>query len=334
MIKKINQQTKITLSIIIGAIIFLLLIVFSFWTGKYYAEKRYNKNINRLENHETGYKYISPLLECENSLPLNYDLSNLKENIQKVINTKIAKHEVNTVSLYFRDLNNGPWIGINQDDKFSPASLLKVPLMMAYFKLAEDDPNLLAKKVIVGNYEEEASPNILPQKKVTVGAEYTIEDLINYMIKYSDNTAANTLLANIPAQDLTEIYTDFNLKIPGSEGLENYMTVTEYSSFFRILYNASYLNRQMSEKALQILTTSAFTKGLTAELPSGTEVSHKFGERVFDGSKQLHDCGIIYLANKNYLLCVMTRGDDFGKMENTIADISKNIFDNVNSFTN
>jgi beta-lactamase class A len=323
MIKKINHRTKITI------------IIFSFLAGNYYVERKDDKTSNhKTENHETGYKYISPLLDCENTLPLNYNYTQLKSSIQKIIDTKISNHEVGSISLYYRDLNNGPWIEINPDDKFSPASLLKVPLMMAYLKLAEDNHALLSKKLIVGNYQEDDSPNILPQKMVKAGEEYTVEELITYMIKYSDNIAANTLLVNIPKDDLTDIYTDFNLAIPGSDGSENYMTVTDYSSFFRILYNASYLDREMSEKALKILATSTFTQGLTANLPSNIKVSHKFGERVFEGKKQLHDCGIVYLTNKNYLLCIMTRGDNFTKMENTIANISKNIFDNVNSFTN
>jgi len=327
MIKKFGK----TAIIIIFVSIFLLGIILSFFIGYNYNNPTQNKKI---ENHESGFKYISPLLECENSLPLNYNYSKLKTEISNLIEAKISSKDVGTISLYFRDLNNGPWIGINEKDEFSPASLLKVPLMIAYLKLAEGDSTLLAKKLVVGNYQTDMYPNILPAKTATPGLSYTIDELLTYMIEYSDNSAANTLLANIPENDLANIYTDFNLKVPGSGDTENFMTVTEYSSFFRILYNASYLNRDMSEKALEMLALSQFNQGIKSGLPSNIKVADKFGERIFNDTKQLHDCGIIYLNNNNnYLLCVMTKGDDFKKMETTISDISNSIYTRMLTFT-
>jgi len=58
------------------------------------------------------------------------------------------------------------------------------------------------------------------------------------LIKYSDNLAANILLENIPVEHLNQTYSDLGLAIPDPENPENFMTVTQYSSFFRILYNA------------------------------------------------------------------------------------------------
>jgi len=51
-------------------------------------------------------------------------------------------------SVYFRDLNNGMWFGINEGVFYRPASMLKVPVMIAYFKLAESTPAILAKKYL------------------------------------------------------------------------------------------------------------------------------------------------------------------------------------------
>ena len=287
------------------------------------------------EKRQGGYKYISPLLECDSFQPASLAYGEMSRNLQKLVDTDIASQKIKNASIYFRDLNNGPWFGINEKEKFSPASLLKVPLLIAYLKLAETDPASLNKKLTVHDYKETVlSQNISPLAQVTVGKEYTVENLLEYMIKYSDNVAADTLLENMPPQDLENIYTDLNMQIPGTLGMENFMTVIDYASFFRILYNASYLDRAMSEKALQMLTVSDFTKGLAAGLPGSIEVAHKFGERKIGDEKQLHDCGIVYLKNNNYLLCVMTRGDDFSSMEQVIADISRQVYSDINKFTN
>jgi len=168
----------------------------------------------------------------------------LKKDISELIAEKKALKKTSFVSVYLRDLNNGPWIGINEQEKFSPASLLKVPLMISYLKMAESDPQILEKKLLVDQDGRDIlSQNMLPMFRVETGKEYRVADLIGYMIKYSDNLAANILLENIPVEHLNQTYSDLGLAIPDPENPENFMTVTQYSSFFRILYNASYLNQ-------------------------------------------------------------------------------------------
>jgi hypothetical protein len=48
-----------------------------------------------------------------------------------------------------------------------------------------------------------------------------------------------------------------------------------------------------------------------------------------DGSKQLLDCGIIYYPNNPYILCVMTEGTEWGKMEEVISNVSKMVYEEV-----
>ena len=321
MLKKISTKN------ILGGLLILTTLITGFLLGKAYQKKP----LLKYEKHQAGYRYISPLLECENFNPPGHGYKTMQSALEKKIGEYTSSQKAEKVALYFRDLNNGPWISINGEEKFSPASLLKVPLMMAYLKIAENNPQVLEKKLIVEEDESGIfSQNIKPLKMVTPGEEYIVEDLIVRMIKYSDNLAADVLLKNFDPSQLNKIYLDLDIKIPGTEGLENFMSIIDYSVFFRILYNASYLNRDMSEKALQIMTEAGFYRGLINQLPADTIVSHKFGERVVDDKKQLHDCGIVYLKNKNYLICIMTRGQDFSIMENIIADLSKEVFDTIN----
>jgi len=109
------------------------------------------------------------------------------------------------------------------------------------------------------------------------------------------------------------------------------MSVKDYSSFFRILYNASYLSKEMSSKALKLLTQVNFNKGLVAGLPKGVKIAHKFGERGYalNDIKQLHDCGIVYHPRKTYLICVMTKGNKIEDLEYIIQKISKFIYQTV-----
>jgi hypothetical protein len=84
--------------------------------------------------------------------------------------------------------------------------------------------------------------------------------------------------------------------------------------------------------ALELLTKTDFDKGLVAGVPSGTLVAHKFGEKTINTVgisgqinntiHELHDCGIIYIPNDPYFLCVMTKGNDFETLASVIKDIS------------
>lgn len=268
------------------------------------------------------YTYINPLLDCADSEIDSLRYGNLTDEIENEIEKNVKEGNIGEASIYFRDLNNGPWFGYNEKEEFSPASLMKVPLLIAYLKMSEYDHDLLNKSINSGELDNLISQNIIPAKSIQSNKAYTIRELLDYMIRYSDNLATTVLIQNINPVILDDIYSDLSLKIPSWGNTENYMTVQDYSSFFRILYNASYLNRENSELALEILSESVFNDGLVAGLPKNTSIAHKFGERVLTDSKQLHDCGIVYNEKGDYLICIMTRGQDFNKMKTFLQDIS------------
>ena len=89
-------------------------------------------------------------------------MTSLKKSIQFIINQEINNNKITFASIYYRDLNNGPWLGINDSEYFSPASLIKVPVMMAYFKAAENDASILEKKIINNKNFDYSQQNITP----------------------------------------------------------------------------------------------------------------------------------------------------------------------------
>lgn len=283
-----------------------------------------------------NYKFINPLLECNNSnISTNKNLTTLQKSIEFIINQETGNSDITFASVYYRDLNNGPWFGINEKEYFSPASLIKVPVMMAYLKAAEDDPSILQKKIMVTKPFDYSEQNITPTQTLQVDHEYTVDELISRMVIYSDNAAYELLIDNIDNAKIYQVYQDLDVDISKAQEDPNgnIITVSDYSSFFRILFNASYLDQEMSEKALSLLSKSEYVKGLVAGVPNNITVAHKFGERQFLPSheKQLHDCGIVYLPNQPYLLCVMTRGNDFDKLAKFISEVSKTVYNGVST---
>jgi len=278
----------------------------------------------------TKFPLLNPMLAADPDIdfkelrPFNHKIRALVEERKRA---GLATH----VSVYFRDLENGPMFGVNVDEKFSPASLLKVPLMMAVLKEAEKDPGLLSRRL--RNDRPELARSDYNGRALERGKEYAVDELLRAMIVASDNNAVILLRTVVGDEALNAVFRDFGMIIPEVRPLDDSMTVREYASFFRILYNASYLDRALSQKALAYLADSDFKAGLVAGVPPGTVVAHKFGERSFYDSrtKQLHDCGIVYHPSRPYVLCVMSRGDDFVRLSGVIKDVSSLISKEVDS---
>lgn len=284
------------------------------------------------------YKHINPLLECDlGSISNDRNFNELRDSIQSYIDKSISTNKISFGAVYYRDLNNGPWFGINSNEKFSPASLIKVPVMMTYFRLADNDPTILTKEVVVDkDYDYKSIQNVQPSVPLVKGNKYTIMDLINHMIIYSDNYAYDLLVQNVDSNEIFKTFDDLGLPIRNANANDpdgDIITVKDYASFFRVLFNSSYLDKKYSELALATMTKTEYHDGIVNGLPGNVEVAHKFGERSYDatGEIQLHDCGIVYNSKKPYLICVMTRGSNIKNLSSTISDISAEIYHEVTS---
>ena len=284
------------------------------------------------------YKLVSPLLLCSSAEVGNVDQY---VSLQSQVNTEIASDKqagnVTDVSVYFRDFK-GKWLDINSTAQYAPASLLKVPIMIAYLKSSESDHGILGKRLTyMGAIDENGAETFATSSDIKPGT-YTVDELLKAMIVYSDNNAATLLYENMDKTWLSEVYSDLGLSLkPGGSADTENITAKQYSYFFRILYNATYLTPANSEKALELLSGPDFPQGIESTVPAGVTVANKFGERSIltpTGAvveRELHDCGIVYAPNGPYLLCIMTRGKDFGALTKVIDAISSIVYKATNS---
>jgi beta-lactamase class A len=285
------------------------------------------------EVRQGGWTYINPLLECEQAQNLLSDteLKPMRDHLEKFIGENLKRRWGDEVSVYFRELNDGLTFDIGKESQFYPASLLKVPEMISVLKKAETTPQILTKRIAYNDPDLKPYQNTDVADKLVFGRSYTVEDLMKRTIDYSDNLSSLLLEETISEADRRKIYDDLGIPDPYYlNDQSGYMLSVElYSSFFRILFNASYLNREMSEKALEYLAKTDYTKGLVAGVPPKIKVAHKFGLRKINGIKQLHDCGIVYYPDHPYLLCVMTSGPIPEYLDTTIAEISGFIYEEI-----
>jgi len=286
-----------------------------------------------VEKREGGYTFINPLLECEGGADIigDWEIRTLRRKIDAYIGDAVKGKRAYQVSVYFRDLTNGPALGANTEAQFSPASLLKVPLMIAYLKMAESRPSLLKEQILYDHRQDlNTSKHFKSSRSIEQGKRYSIDELIQMMIVHSDNNAMFLLFNHLDREFRDKVYMD--LGIIRQDATSDYvMNVEQYAFSFRVLFNASYLNRELSEQALRYLAQPDFPYGIFGGVPPGITVAQKYGERIHEGTdvKELHDCGIVYFPHMPYLVCVMTKGADFDVLAGMTKEMSAIIFNEI-----
>ena len=288
--------------------------------------------VAQIREDSPKYKYINPLLYVDNSNSEFEELNGLKRDMERHIEAQVAENKIDAASFYYRDLNSGAWTGVNPDDKYVPASILKIGTLITYLRLIEDDPNIMNEKLLYKKNPNEKQ-NYPPSAELEEGY-YDVGKLLGQSIIESDNAAHFAL--TIPRErELGETFAALRLPIPPTK-LKDFMSPKEVSVLFRSLYSSTYLLSAYSEQALELLTRTKFNEGITRGVDPNIPVAHKFGEHTvysLDPQKtpgyQLHDCGIVYYPTRPYFICVMTKGKNLENMKKVISDISAKTFNFV-----
>src|SRR3989338_8738566 len=125
---------------------------------------------------------------------------------------------------------------------------------------------------------------------------------------------------------LNEIYSELGVPSPYYGATTYRISTRTYALFFRVLYNATFLSRDMSEKAFNMLAGIKFNKGLRAGTPEDIPIAHKYGYSIIKRDPprilELSDYGVVYNPDKPYILCVMARGSDPEVTATYIKDVA------------
>jgi hypothetical protein len=323
--------SKYSRSVCIG--ICLILLTLGYVT---YEWLRTDQNIQALprivREDSSQYKFINPILweVTDKSLYVN-EFKDLVGSLNSFVSSAKNSGTADSVSIYYRDMNTGHWTGINEDEKYEPASMLKVLLMMSALQVSLEKPGFLSEKFHYAG-PIDTNQTYKPTDNLPAGS-YSIQELIDAMVTYSDNGAAETLgtVPEIRAEYDRE-YQIFHLPDVASSTPMDYMSPRSYSVLYRSLYNGAFFPEDLSEQVLELLADTTFTEGIVSGVPKGVVVSHKFGEYgLMDqhgsvSDLQLHDCGIVYYPKHPYLLCIMTKGKSYTQLSSVIEGISKTVY--------
>lgn len=285
-------------------------------------------------------KLSHPLLECDiegEDLPaaaqeipyFDKDLTEFARNLE-------GRLGVSKVTVYFRDLGNGPWIGVKQDRQLLDPSKSRLPLFLALMKQGESDPAFLSRPLICDPSKLGLpDTNSTIYKSVMTAGEYTVGGVMERMLDFGDPLAAK-LLEKLANQEIyAKVLRDLSIELDYDPSTKSLLSARSLSRFPLVIYNNSYLNHRTSEAAMSIMTGNAFTEAMPRFLPKEVLIAHNY-EAVRtstdpDEMWSVHDTGVVYYKGMPYALSILTTGQNPIAQTNAIAELSRFVFQKVDS---
>ena len=272
-----------------------------------------------------------PIIACVAADPNDHTLLPLQTAVQAIVTAAKAK-QVDRVAVHIADLETCVTMRTAPAELFHPASMMKLPLALAWLRRTGLDPHALAQRLtheLPASADVGEDPNA--QTALHQGESYTVEDLLQRMLVDSRNDAKYVLAQAMPPTEQDGVWRDLGLT-PPLRDRDPEITVDAMALMYHALYDGAWLGRDVSEMALRWLAVASWKDGLLALLPPDAVAAHKYGRRALEPTTrgqrvQLHDCGIVYRASHPMVVCVMTDGTNEKAAEQTIQQIAKAAWD-------
>ena len=252
-----------------------------------------------------------------------------------------CKTQTTKYSILVRDLKTGEEAYLNPMRQRS-ASLIKVYIMGEAYQLKKEGKLDFNEQVIIHKADQRAWGSL---DKVPDGTKVTVRQLIEQMIVVSDNTATNLLIDKIGYDRVNGFIknigcTDTVLgrkmldSAAAKAGRDNWTSPKDMAHFYELLYQGKLVDSKSDKEMIGILCRQQWNERIPGNLPHDLRIAHKTGEL----GNAIHDCGIIFGRNRDYVLCIMTADvpdanqgydDNNALVFNDMALISKLIWNKI-----
>ena len=117
------------------------------------------------------------------------------------IEAELGQIPANT-GLYLKHLKTGEEVAVRADVSFNSQSVIKIPIMVRAFQLAEQGKLNLDERVTIGRAELRDGSGVF--QFADLGLAPTLRDLIQQMIITSDNTATDVMATKVGGVDCAQ----------------------------------------------------------------------------------------------------------------------------------
>ena len=252
------------------------------------------------------------------------EVRNIK-NFEKYIKNKLDG-VTGKYGFYFKDLTTGDSLGLNENELFQAASIIKLPILAVTAKLIDAGELSFDTEILVKDSEKVPSCGAIRFFRGDIKVE--VDTLCKTMITISDNTSTNAMMRTIGLGRMNREFISLGMEkshcerllfdsSSAAKGKQNRITPYEMGMLLEKIYRHTLVSEEMSRYMEDILLDQQINHKIPGYLPEDIEVGHKTGE----DSEVTNDVGIVY-TKKPFVICFMFNDADVPQAERAIREIS------------
>ena len=269
---------------------------------------------------------------------------NASNGLHEELEALAVRNKARTIAVALHDVETGFRFSLRGDRWFHAASTIKVAVLLAVFRAADEGRFRLDDTVHVRNRFFSAADGSLfrlsqdrdatPELYASIGRTTKVSSLAHAMICGSSNLATNLLLEFVGVEyartvlqeaqvDGVELRRGVEDHAAHERGINNEATADGLLSLLSAI-RGDFLTSGSKGEVIRILLEQRFNAMIPAGLPAHATVAHKTGEI----STACHDIGIVYLPEREpYIAAILTEFDpDREGRRETVAAISEAIY--------
>lgn len=301
------------------------------------------------------YLSCSSFRSTENFISYKENQIQLKDKL-----LKLADNYSGTIGIYAKNLNTGEVISVNEDSLFPTASVIKLPVLISFFKKIKDGEINPDEYIVINDSQKVGGAGVIQFFKDDV--KIKLIDAATLMIILSDNTATNAIIDQLGSSHDDKLnYVNMTME---SLGLKNtkllnkvfsyrtkkntpeakrfglgYSSPREMGELLEMIYRHQIIDSFYSNWIIQIMKNQQDESMIRKLLPY---YNLKEGERIIVANKtgavdqSRIDVGIVYSPKCDFVIAVFadqskdTRWTYDNKAENAVALAAKIIYDYFN----
>lgn len=268
------------------------------------------------------------------------NLTALQTKIDEYLNKQSGRY-----SVYYINMNNGETLGVKESQPIVAASSIKIAYNTYLYEKAVAGELSLDEKMAYsaaaypqGDYEG-GTGNI---QNSADGTEYTLQEVSHRSITLSDNCGTNMVLRKLGGEDnvnnnylkTISCVVDYRAKVEYTDYKGNGATGRRRTSAIDLAKYAEHLykdykgNESGFQPLIDDLCNTEYNWGVPGGVTGTAKVAHKVGFNESYGT--YNDVGIVF-GTEDYVLCVMTESGDGNKAKEIIGEVSKMVYEYVES---
>jgi beta-lactamase class A len=248
------------------------------------------------------------------------------------INTLTKTEKDINMEVFLTDIDSGGFVNIKGSNAIGAASMIKIPLLVAYLqdvdagKARLDEQLIISKDVIVGHagglqYEP-------------VGTKISALETITLMIIISDNTATNMIIKRIGGKEVAnQRFLSWDLTstvirnpLPDLKGT-NTTSPEDLVNLLSMVEQGKILSPRSRDRLMDIMRRTKTNTLLPQGIPPEARIAHKTG----DIQSVVGDAGIIDMPNgKRYIIsAIAKRPSNDQRANELIRKISRTVYSHL-----